>query len=366
MYPTDIRPLTALRFGAALWVLVYHFRHHLGLALDRFGPVAKGYLGVDLFFILSGFILAHVYLPLWRERRFSYGSFIWARLARIYPVHLAMLGVMVAFWLIALKLGIAFEPAAFDPAVLPQHVLLIHAWGTTPTDQWNFPSWSISAEWFAYLGFPAAALFVTALAKRPGVALVISGALFIALFLIAQSMGLLFTDLTSQGGAIRIVPSFLTGAALYTLGQRWSLPRLAAWPAVAVAVVWIAAAASLRASDLWIWPALVLLIFALGETAKHGAVGWSGGWLVYLGEASFALYMTHLPVDVLYFHGMERLLPEAISGAPWLVWGGVFLACLVAAIVVHEGIEKPARRFLRRRDPFLRKPPGEPRHEPVI
>lgn len=60
VYPSDIRPLTSLRICAALWVLVYHFRNHLDLGLGHTGLVAKGYLGVDLFFILSGFILSHV------------------------------------------------------------------------------------------------------------------------------------------------------------------------------------------------------------------------------------------------------------------------------------------------------------------
>jgi hypothetical protein len=83
MYPSDIRPLTSLRICAALWVLVYHFRNHLDLGLERFGLAAKGYLGVDLFFILSGFILSHVYTRAWAERRFNYGSFLWARLARL-------------------------------------------------------------------------------------------------------------------------------------------------------------------------------------------------------------------------------------------------------------------------------------------
>ena len=61
-YPQELKPLTSLRFIAAFWVLLYHFKDHLGLDLGRFGLVAHGYLGVDLFFILSGFILAHVYL----------------------------------------------------------------------------------------------------------------------------------------------------------------------------------------------------------------------------------------------------------------------------------------------------------------
>lgn len=367
MYPTDIRALTSLRFVAAIWVLVYHFRHHLGLALDRFGLVAKGYLGVDLFFILSGFILAHVYLSLWRERRFNYGSFLWARLARIYPVHLATLAGMIGLWLLAQKAGISFEAIAFDPKALPQHVMLIQAWGTTPTDQWNFPSWSISAEWFAYLCFPAAAIFAVVTERRPGLGLAVAVSLFAAMFAVASLFGVLFTDMTSHIGALRIIPSFLTGVALCQLGSRVSLSRNLGWIGAGGALAWIILAASLGASDIVIWPALGLLIFSLAETSKHGQDNPIGArWLVYLGEASFALYMTHLPVDIVYFHGLDLVLPRAAIATPWLAWSGVFAVCIPAAILVHEAIEKPARRWLRQRDPFLPKPPAEPRHEPVL
>ena len=88
--PADLRPITALRFAAALWVAIYAFWENLaGVGLP--GLVAKGYLGVELFFVLSGFILSHVYLQAAGEKRFSYRGFLWARIARVYPLHLATL-----------------------------------------------------------------------------------------------------------------------------------------------------------------------------------------------------------------------------------------------------------------------------------
>ena len=79
--PIDIRPLTALRFVAAMWVVVFHFWPNLSAAAMP-AVVAKGYLGVELFFTLSGFILCHVYLDSVAAGRFGYGGFLWARLAR--------------------------------------------------------------------------------------------------------------------------------------------------------------------------------------------------------------------------------------------------------------------------------------------
>ena len=88
--PADLRPITALRFGAAMWVAVYSFWENLAGA-GQSGLVAKGYLGVELFFVLSGFILSHVYLAAVGEKRFSYRGFLWARIARVYPLHIATL-----------------------------------------------------------------------------------------------------------------------------------------------------------------------------------------------------------------------------------------------------------------------------------
>ena len=367
MYPSDIRPLTSLRICAALWVLVYHFRNHLGLDLERFGLVAKGYLGVDLFFILSGFILSHVYTRAFAERRFNYASFLWARLARVYPVHLVTLAATIAIWLAALKLGVGFDPQAFDPRTLPQHLLLIHAWGTTPTVQWNFPSWSISAEWFAYLGFPVAATSSLAARRQPVLLVLAALALFVTMFLVARAGGVLFTDMSAQIGALRILPAFLMGTALHRFGSSVSLPAAAASAGAIAACALIAIAASLRLSDLWIWPGLALLIYCLAETSKAAKPGvMSTPLLVYLGEVSYSVYMVHLPVDIVYFHGLQRLAPHLSPAGAGLAWSGAFVACLVAAIAVYHGVERPARDGLRARDPFARRPMSEPPHEPVL
>ena len=93
-----IRPLTSLRFFAAFWVVLFHYWPALSAAAAPM-VVGKGYLGVELFFILSGFILCHVYRTEVEEGRFAYGGFLWARLARVYPLHLATLvgmGVLAA------------------------------------------------------------------------------------------------------------------------------------------------------------------------------------------------------------------------------------------------------------------------------
>ena len=347
--------MTGLRIVAALWVLVYHFRDHLGLDLDRLGLVAKGYLGVDLFFVLSGFILSHVYLRPFVEGRFHYGSFLWARLSRIYPVHLVTLAATILIWLVALKMGASFSPMAFDPAVLPQHLMLIHAWGTTPTVQWNFPSWSISAEWFAYLTFPVAALLVPAFRRRPAAGLALAMALFVLMVVLSQRLGLPLPEITRLG-VVRVAPAFLTGAAAYGLGRRFTLPRKAALAGALLAMVWVVVASSLRAPDIAIWPAFPLLIPSLAEAARTAPFrGLGAAPFVYLGEVSYAVYMTHLPVDIAYFHALDRLAPGVAGPAAWIAWTGVFVVTMLVSAAVYHLVERPARTWMRAHDPFARK-----------
>ena len=273
MYPADLKSLTGLRIVAAGWVLVYHFRNRLGLDLEQVGMIDKGYLGVDLFFILSGFILSHVYVRAWAEGRFPYGSFLWARLARLYPVHLLTLGATIMLWGLGRWAGARFEAAAFDPAAIPQHLLLVHAWWATPTVQWNFPSWSISAEWFAYLTFPAFALASLTLRRRPIVAVVLAATLFFSLDAIVQAYGGSLTRLTAHGGVLRIIPSFAMGVALHRLGSTRAPPTLVAHTGMGVAVVWIVVAATLGLADRWTWLGLAALIYCTAETAKAGRGG---------------------------------------------------------------------------------------------
>ncbi len=161
-YPHDIKPLTSLRFIAAFWVLLYHFKDHLGLGLGRYGLIADGYLGVDLFFTLSGFILAHVYLAAVQAGR--------VRLWRL-PEEPDRPGLSDAPGRAGGHAG-AFRRRDSDwrgrwqsrsvqaLSDLPAHLFMVHAWGTTAAVGWNFPSWSISAEWAAYLLFPIIAALV--------------------------------------------------------------------------------------------------------------------------------------------------------------------------------------------------------------
>ena len=358
-YPQELKPLTSLRFIAAFWVLLYHFKDHLGLGMGQFGLVADGYLGVDLFFTLSGFILAHVYLTSLEGGRFGYGGFLKNRIARVYPMHLAALGAMLVLFAGAAMLGVGeSNPDAFRLSDLPAHLLMIHAWGTTPSVGWNFPSWSISAEWLAYLLFPLAAELVLKAQRWSGAfalgALALCVASFWALSNLHQVLpwvGRDFSQMTAQIGALRILPSFLLGVALYAFGREHAAPKSWAWPIVAVSAGWVVAVTTLGWWEGLTWFGLAGLLYGLAETSRHGIdAPMSGRVFVFLGAASYALYMIHLPIDIVWFHALEKFGVTEAS-ALWLriaAVAGVFVVSIAASALAYLWIEEPARKWIRK------------------
>lgn len=353
-YPQDIKPLTGLRFIAAMWLLVYFFWGRLGVPPESTpGVIQHGYMGVDLFFILSGFVLAHVYGPQVEAGRFHYGSFVWARLARVYPLHLLTLAAMVAIWGAGTLIGATFEPKAFNVEHIVHHLLMIQAWGFVDADGWNFPSWSISAEWFAYLMFPVLFGAVALLRRAPLVALLLSAALTVGLSMLVARYGMELHKMTWQGGALRIVPSFLAGCALWQIGRTMK-PMAAplAWAGIAASVAWIVVTAETALPSVALWPGLVGLVFfmAASATSTSGAVCATPLW-VWLGEISFAVYMVHLPVDIAFFQIVERVIGVPTGPMAFALVGVAMALTVAVAAASHTWFEKPVRDVMRKYAP---------------
>jgi len=351
-WPADIAPLRGLRFIALAWVVLNQFRLHLGLhAGASFGIVGKGYLGAALFFVVAGFEICHAYARLGAEGRFRYPAFLWRGLIGFYPLHLVALVVMGALFLAGRALGAGFQQSAFDPIALPANVLLIHAWGVLPTVSWNFPSWLVSALWFALLVFPLTAWLALKVLRSTFIAVAAPLALFWALFALAAWRGVLFTDMTAQIGALQTVPAFLLGAALYRLGGERNLTGR--WPAILAlgAGAYIVVAASLRFSDAAIWPAFGVLTFAVAQTARAPRPLLDSRAFQFLGAMSISMSLVYLPVDIVYFHAIERFLGQPTGAAAWAVWWGVFPLILIAGALAWLLITRPAAAWLQRHGP---------------
>lgn len=344
----NLKPLTSLRFFAALWVVLFTWWPKLAIE-GQPAIFQKGYLGVDLFFVLSGFILCHVYLRQAGERRFKYGSFLWNRLARVYPLHLATLLGLVALGLGAGVMGMSIDPNVLSWKTLWAQLTLTHAWGFIDVAGWNHPSWSISAEWFAYLTFPIFAACAWALHKRPRVALGLAlAALFGAFAGYRALTGEELTEGTFVGGAIRIVPSFAYGCALYLVWQANLLTNLKlAWGGLAVSLAAIVTASMVWAPDvvtIALFGPLVLSLAALSRS-ENNPLALPG--FVYLGEISYSIYMLCIPWQLLSVNLTAKLLHFESELLPLWAWLPMVALLPVFAAASYQFIEKPARLAMK-------------------
>ncbi len=344
--PPDLRSLTTLRFLAALWVVLFAAWPHLDVG---FVPTAvtKGYLGVEVFFVLSGFILSHVYLEAAGSGEgFSYRGFLWARIARVYPLHLVTLAGMIALGAGATIAGLAVSDSLLDWRSLPAHLSLTHAWGLAASAAFNHPSWSISAEWFAYLSFPAFAWAAWRMRARPVLATAAAAGAALVLYAVFEPVaGFSLTEATFRWGALRIVPCFALGCALYLVHRRAPVPH-AGWLAAA------SAAGLLACASLALWDPLVVLcagglILGLGglDNARAGVLASKAA--VYLGEISYSVYMVCAPVLLLGVNVAARLTGADDKRLHVIVWLAVLALIPVAAAATYHLVERPARKALR-------------------
>jgi peptidoglycan/LPS O-acetylase OafA/YrhL len=342
--PTHIKPLTSLRFFAAMWVVLFHYWPHLAAAGAPPPLVAKGYLGVECFFVLSGFILCHVYLPPFEQGRFRYGDFIWARVARIYPLHLATLVGMGLMAAAAMTAGMKVDPNVLSWPSLPANLALVQAWGLAPVSGWNHPSWSISAEWFAYLTFPLFASATIAMRRWPDVAVAGALALLSVLYVgFDRFAGFPLTQATIAWGALRIVPCFLLGCALFLAWRSGAADSRKALFGAAFFGVAALASAQFGAPDMITVSAFGGVIISLAQVSKAGGRLGSHPLFVYLGEISYSIYMVCIPWEVLFVNVSAKLLHLTDKQLPLPLWLTFVTTLVPMAAVIHHLVERPAR-----------------------
>jgi peptidoglycan/LPS O-acetylase OafA/YrhL len=360
----DITSLTSLRFFAAFMVVLLHFRLALPIDVDAYTPIfSKGYLAVDFFFVLSGFIIAHVYLSSVESGTFNASGFILKRFARLYPVHLftmvAYVGLMIAYQSFGLT---PKEPERYDIAAIPANVLMVHAWGFMSKLTFNSPSWSISAEWFAYLLFVPLAHAIVRSRVRPVALLITAGAAYGAAAWVAEALlGQELMRLHWNFGIVRIVPEFLIGVAAYRIGSAYDCDRRSVRIGVCLIALCIVAVAHFDLSAYLMVPLFALLILGVAVRARAGDRGLLDNRIfVYLGEISYSTYMVHALCYTLFFNGLELLLGhEGYLALVPLLWVASFGVVIGASALSYHFVEVPGRRLIaalgashRRRTPI--------------
>jgi peptidoglycan/LPS O-acetylase OafA/YrhL len=344
---SELRALTGIRGIAAWWIVLFHFN----IYISSFGGVAaqsvigQGYLAVDLFFELSGFIIALNYLD--RFRVLTAGEcikFLGVRLARIYPLHIFMLGI---FLLNPLAIALFSSGTGSRNYGFPYFILsifLVQNWGFASSLGWNIPAWSISTEWAAYLAFPLIVwMSVRLLRSRVQAFLAMALLLILLAAFFAFTTGSLGAGIP-RTGLFRCLFEFCLGICLYIFWDRSrALSTRAAYFSFALAVVLFAAYALSAIPDYVIVPlAFLCLVYALADERSFVARLMSSRLMVFMGLVSYSTYLVHFFVKdwVKFILGRD--------GVPSFVLFVAYIGATAAAsVLLYRYIEVPGRQLVR-------------------
>lgn len=372
--PAEIRALSGVRAFPPLLIVLFHFSegHHYS-GVRWFDLIAaRGYLWVEFFFALSGFILTHVYgaraALLFTAK--GYGGFLRARLTRLYPLHLFMLLALVA--LLFAARGFAYfggYRSIYDMAYHPDiqvkgfflSLLLVHAWNTMDRLTWNGASWFVSVEFALCLLFPLFAWFANGKAWR-GYALIAAGVAGLTMLDVTSGHGL---DITFHNGVLRGLSDFSVGVGMAVLYRGWK-PRDALPASVHSLIQGLLLFAlfyafentgwSHTAQDLWDVLPMLALVFALAfdrgivaEALKTRLPQVIGAWsyAIYMGQ-TFWLQAIRIFEQRLYPPADARVAGVRFSTLSWWLEPSLLvLVCIGWGALLAIYVEHPATLALK-------------------
>jgi peptidoglycan/LPS O-acetylase OafA/YrhL len=367
-----LHSLDFARGVAALAVVLWHWQHFffngpVPGAFQReeqpfysvlFLFYEKGWFAVDFFFALSGFVFFWLYANPIRQRRVSTGRFFFLRLSRLYPLHLATLLLVAGLqWLYLRHHSAYFVYPLNDTYHFILNLFFAPAWGLEKGFSFNAPIWSVSVEVLLYGMFfcvarllPARAIYALLLAIA-GLYLQSYSAL-IGRGLFAFYMGALVYFAYQK---------LVTGGLIYRSAKPLLLICLSAWlvtllefqlGSLQVALGKFCSVSCVgteleRMKALWVTGLLLpitILTLAVRETALKG--GWQR--TAWLGDISYASYLLHFPLQLVFFSLFAELLPDrAIFYSPVLLLG-YFVVLISSSLLTHRYFERPLQQWIRR------------------
>ncbi|ARU18103.1 acyltransferase family protein [Croceicoccus marinus] len=333
--------MDGLRGFAAIAVMVAHI-DIMSKLRSGVPPFFQGHMAVDVFFVLSGFVMSHSYLG----KPLDWAEFAKARFARIYPLHIASaLGLLCLAWTGQLIFSIEVPQHFRDPQEAVEEILLLSALPGFEGQVWNSPSWSISIEWWIYFSlFP-----VIALLNRRSSILPIA----IGLFCMYGAFGILI-DMTSGEKFTR--GWFAVGRGILGFSLGWSIWRIwrdTPWMlsgafidlcGLAILLAWFAVP-QFSTSDGWFaLPLIAIVIFGFSREVGLFSRVLSLRPFVWLGDISYSIYLTHMLVllPLKYALSAFNLDDNFIA---WLMFGTG--GTLFLSTISYYYLEKPARKSIR-------------------
>ncbi|GAA1308841.1 acyltransferase [Planotetraspora silvatica] len=331
----NYRTLDGIRGVAAFCIAAHHMP-------DYFRPwIPSAQIAVDLFFGLSGFVLAHVYDDRVRDGMTA-RSFMRLRFVRLYPLYILSIGLGVVYALLAILLHVDDSGWSWAGLLLtvPFALLMLPTPFTAGLFPLNPVMWSVffelvaNATWVVLWHRLRRTRFAIGTLVACGVLLSVAAVAF-------KSTALGIVWLTIPGGFARVMYAFLLGALIYRYHERLRVPRVR--PVVLLLALPVLALIPMGYVGQLICALVVLPVLVL-LGARSEPSGVTGLLCDKLGRASYALYVMHIWLySVLIYVGLRA--PEVGPGLGLLFITLLALGCLV----LTEVFEKPARRWLGER-----------------
>ncbi|QLE58473.1 acyltransferase [Nostoc sp. TCL26-01] len=370
-----IKPLTSLRGIAALIVVIHHFAYYglpqVGMMFSSHSDFFRnGYLSVDFFFILSGFIMAHVYVSHFDSgvSGDKYRSYLFSRFARIYPLHLFMLLLFIGMEIVKLFwLNLPAFTGKFNLTALFANVVLLQAFDLNCPPlfkcdtYWNEPAWSISVEFVIYCVFPILLFCLLKTPQKRDLQIYITTliGMLLVIFIAAGNLN----NIIGIPAIARCGLECVLGILSYKFYCRSTQKTFFNLDIIAViAIVWIVFIMQYNWGDLrfirsvhdWlVLPAFSLLILAV-SIHSNGFITklLNSSIMLYLGTISYSIYMIHWFLQeflkLFWFYKFHvNFGSDFHEYQTWMSLGLFVTAVLLIASLTYQFIELPMRSYLK-------------------
>jgi peptidoglycan/LPS O-acetylase OafA/YrhL len=355
--------LDSLRGVCALMVTIYHI--NANSIFKKLPIFTNGFLFVDFFFVLSGFVIAINYQARLASG-FGISKFMVLRFGRLYPLHLF---IFICFLLAEAGAGpisFAAPQRSIDTAL--SNILLLQSFNIFPFETWNWPSWSVAAEFWTCLLF---AIIATFWPRRIMAILVGLSAVSLCFIASQTTTGM---NVTYNFGMLRSIIGFSTGVIVYAIWEKTNRFQLDMQFAsvieilcIVLVILFVSTAAQ---SNYGLFAPLVFAIVIFVFARESGCISrlFTRKIFVVLGLLSYSIYLVHLLVERKLFGAVYYL--ENISGQQlvlkvphegefidWLginltqgnLWVCVYLVLVIGfSALTYRCIEVPARLWFRK------------------